>query len=220
MIDHEKKWLLIDEKNRSFYEKDFKNILTDSSHHWFDFFYKEIYALEFSPTNCIYEMDRCILEPDDIVLDLGANVGFFTDYAAKKCKKVISVEGGDAFFACLIHNTYKNKNIEYLNANVVSENSKTNSTWANPSKMNVTISDILNLYNLEKIDFLKIDIEGSEYDIFRDIDKNILSKIRKIAIEVHDPNRNNELINNINKTRLFYFDWFLGSHTQTTYYFS
>jgi 23S rRNA U2552 (ribose-2'-O)-methylase RlmE/FtsJ len=220
MIDHEKKWLLVEDKSRFFYEKDFKNVLTDTSHHWYDFFYKEMYALEFSPTNCIYERDNCIIEPDDVVVDLGANVGFFSDYAAKKCKRIISVEGGDGFFACLIKNTYHNTNIEYLNANVVSETSKINRTWANPSKINVTISDIFNLYNLEKIDFLKIDIEGSEYDIFRDIDKNILSKIRKIAIEVHDPNRNNELIANINKNRLFYFDWFLGSHTQTTYYFS
>jgi hypothetical protein len=68
--------------------------------------------------------------------------------------------------------------------------------------------------------FLKIDIEGGEYDIFRDIDKNILSKIKKIAIEVHDSNRNKELINNINKNRFFYFNWFLGSTVQTTYYFS
>ena len=187
MVNHEKKWLLFEDKSRSFYEKDFKNVFASSSHRWYDFFYKEIYAFEFSPTNCIYEMERCILEPDDIVVDLGANVGFFTDYAANKCKKVISVEGGDALFGCLIRNTYENKNIEYLNANVVSETSKTNTTWANPSKINVTISDIFNLYNLDKIDFLKIDIEGSEYDIFKDIDKNILSKIKKIAIEAHDP---------------------------------
>jgi len=220
MINHEKKWLLFEDKSRSFYQKDFKNVLTDSSLQWFDFFYKEIYALEFSPTNCIYEMDNCIIQPHDVVVDLGAHVGFFTDYASKKCKKVISVEGGDGFFACLIYNTCENKNIEYLNANVVSETSKTNNTWADPSKINVTLSDIFKLYNLHKIDFLKMDIEGSEYDIFKDIDKNILSRIKKIAVEVHDPNRNNELINNINKKRLFHFDWFLGSYTQTTYYFS
>ena len=219
MVNREKKWLLFEDESRSFYEKDFKNVSAGSSDHGYSFFYKEIYACEFSTTNCVYEMERCILEPDDIVVDLGANVGFFTDYAAKKCKKVISVEGGDALFACLIRNTYENKNIEYLNANVVSETSKTNTTWANPSKINVTISDIFNLYNLDKIDFLKIDIEGSEYDIFKDIDKNILSKIKKIAIEAHDPNRNNELINNINK-KLFYFNWTLASNIQTTYYFS
>ena len=112
MVNHEKKWLLFEDKSRSFYEKDFKNVFASSSHRWYDFFYKEIYAFEFSPTNCIYEMERCILEPDDIVVDLGANVGFFTDYAANKCKKVISVEGGDALFGCLIRNTYENKSCQ------------------------------------------------------------------------------------------------------------
>ena len=104
--------------------------------------------------------------------------------------------------------------------NIISENSSINASWATPTRINVTISNIFDFYKLDCIDFLKVDIEGCEYDVFRDIDKNILSKIKKIAIEVHDSNRNKELINNINKNRFFYFDWFLGSTVQTTYYFS
>ena len=165
-------------------------------------------------------MDGCVIDKNDVVVDLGANVGFFTNYASQKCKKVISIEGGDALFSCLVKNTYENNNIEYLNANIISENSSINASWATPTRINVTISNIFDFYKLDYIDFLKVDIEGCEYDVFRDIDKNILSKIKKIAIEVHDSNRNKELINNINKNRFFYFDWFLGSTVQTTYYFS
>ena len=33
-------------------------------------------------------MDNCIIQPDDVVVDLGANVGFFSDYAAKNAKKL------------------------------------------------------------------------------------------------------------------------------------
>ncbi len=220
MINHSKKWMLYDRAFKFFYEKDFKNVFKEQNYWDYDFFYKEIYDLEFSSTKCIYEMDSCVIDENDVVVDLGANVGFFTNYASQKCKKVISIEGGDALFSCLVKNTYENNNIEYLNANIISENSSINESWATPTKINVTISNIFDFYKLDYIDFLKVDIEGGEYDVFRDIDKNILSKIKKIAIEVHDSNRNKELINNINKNRFFYFNWFLGSTVQTTYYFS
>ncbi len=220
MINHNKKWILYDNASKSFYAKDFKNVFKEQNYWDYDFFYKEIYDLEFSSTKCIYEMDSCVIDENDVVVDLGANVGFFTNYASQKCKKVISIEGGDALFSCLVKNTYENNNIEYLNANIISENSSINESWATPTKINVTISNIFDFYKLDYIDFLKVDIEGGEYDVFRDIDKNILSKIKKIAIEVHDSNRNKELINNINKNRFFYFNWFLGSTVQTTYYFS
>ena len=220
MINHSKKWMLYDRAFKFFYEKDFENVFKEQNYWDYDFFYKEIYDLEFSSTKCIYEMDGCVIDKNDVVVDLGANVGFFTNYASQKCKKVISIEGGDALFSCLVKNTYENNNIQYLNANIISENSSINASWATPTRINVTISNIFDFYKLDYIDFLKVDIEGCEYDVFRDIDKNILSKIKKIAIEVHDSNRNKELINNINKNRFFSFDWFLGSTVQTTYYFS
>ena len=62
-------------------------------------------------------------------------------------KKVISIEGGDALFSCLVKNTYENNNIEYLNANIISENSSINGSWATPTKINVTISNIFDLFN-------------------------------------------------------------------------
>ena len=219
MINHGKKWMLYDNSSKSFYEKDFENIFKQQSHWDYDFFYKEIYDLEFSPTKCVYEMDRCLINKDDIVVDLGANVGFFTHHAAQKCKKVISIEGGDALFSCLVKNTYENNNIEYLNANIISETSSINTAWATPTKINITISNVFDFYKLDCIDFLKVDIEGCEYNVFKDVDKNILSKIKKIAIEVHDSNLNKELINNMCKSNFYYFDWFHGNNSQTTYYF-
>ena len=219
MINHGKKWMLYDNSSKSFYEKDFENIFKQQSYWEYDFFYKEIYDLEFSPTKCVYEMDRCLINKDDIVVDLGANVGFFTHHAAQKCKKVISIEGGDALFSCLVKNTYENNNIEYLNANIISETSSINTAWATPTKINITISNVFDFYKLDCIDFLKVDIEGCEYNVFKDVDKNILSKIKKIAIEVHDSNLNKELINNMCKSNFYYFDWYCGNNSQTTYYF-
>ena len=42
----------------------------------------------------------------------------------------------------------------------------------------------------EKIDFLKCDIEGGEYELFNSLSLETLSKIDKIAIETHDIIRN------------------------------
>jgi len=219
MIDTDKNWLLFHNKNNLFFEHKFDNDFKRSR--WgYDFFHKEIYGFEYSKTNCIYEMQNVFIEKNDVVVDLGANVGLFTDYAAKKCKKVIAVEGSAQHFSCLVKNTYENNNIEYLNANVVSEKPKNNTTWGSPSKINMTISDIFDLYDLNYIDFLKVDIELSEYDIFESIDKNILHRIKKIAIETHDDSRNEKLISDINKENFYYFDYHLGGgNKQTTYYF-
>lgn len=187
----------------------------------YDFFYKEIYAFEFSSTNCIYEMDKCILQKDDIVVDLGANVGFFTNYAASKTKKVIAIEGSPEIFSCLVKNTKQDfNNIEYLNANIVSSTDLKSSTWSdNPSRINVTIEDIFRLYNLDKIDFLKIDIEGGEYSLFETIDKSLLKKINKIAIETHFHQKNQDLINSLNSKTIFCFDWYHSNLKQTMLYF-
>lgn len=51
----------------------------------------------------------------------------------------------------------------------------------------ITISDIMNQYKLEFIDFLKIDIEGGEVSVFsNESNMDWLNKVKVIAIEIHD----------------------------------
>ena len=50
----------------------------------------------------------------------------------------------------------------------------------------LTFQEALNAYNITKIDFLKIDAEGSEYKIFENIDQhNLWNLIENISLEVH-----------------------------------
>ena len=50
----------------------------------------------------------------------------------------------------------------------------------------ITFSDIITEHAIEKIDFLKVDVEGAEFDIlFADPDKT-LSRTRKIVMEFHE----------------------------------
>jgi hypothetical protein len=49
-----------------------------------------------------------------------------------------------------------------------------------------TLSEIIREQNIEKIDLLKIDAEGSELDIVMGIDINDWKKIKQLVVEVHD----------------------------------
>ncbi|MFW6130260.1 MAG: FkbM family methyltransferase, partial [Atribacterota bacterium] len=139
----------------------------------------------------------------DTVIDLGANVGIFTMLACKIAKKVIAVEAQSEFIPII------KSNISKLNcANEVdvefgilgndkgsfSDNKKLiSASHYKNEPPSITIQYLINKYNLNKIDFLKCDIEGSEFSIFDEKeDLNWLKKVKYISMEVHkehgDPN--------------------------------
>jgi FkbM family methyltransferase len=49
-----------------------------------------------------------------------------------------------------------------------------------------TISWLMSHYSLSEIDFLKLDCEGSEYEILEKMDENVLPRIKVISMEFHD----------------------------------
>jgi hypothetical protein len=201
-----KEWrLYLYDNGGGFDKRDMSYVFSASHYIGSDFFFHEIFDWKESPTGCIYEMWDCFIDADDIVLDLGANVGFFTYYAAQKAKRVISIEGGVEAFSCLVENTHDLENVEYLNASILGDRSKKPILYSyrnNP--INVGIEDVFRMFDLEKINFLKCDIEGGEYDLLMNMDPEILSKIDKIAVETHD----------ITKTENFY----LPGKTRHTFY--
>jgi len=50
----------------------------------------------------------------------------------------------------------------------------------------VTIEKIFSIYNIPHIDYLKLDVEGAEFDIFRTMTQEIANKVYQISMEVHD----------------------------------
>jgi hypothetical protein len=183
----EKIWKMYDDKTNTFFTKSFENNKNLISYNGFDFIYREIYNWELSETNCIYEMWDCKINPNDIVVDLGANSGFFTVKSAEIASKVISVDGSPESYSCLVENCKDLPNVLTLNASILSKDSNPSYLWShkgNPLRM--TLEEMMGLYNIDKIDFLKCDIEGGEYDLFNSLSPETLSKIDKIAIETHD----------------------------------
>ncbi|MEB3192341.1 MAG: FkbM family methyltransferase [Snowella sp.] len=50
----------------------------------------------------------------------------------------------------------------------------------------ITISEFLKKHNINKIDLLKLDIEGAEFEVLNSIDDSLLLTIKQITIEFHD----------------------------------
>jgi FkbM family methyltransferase len=163
----------------------------------------------------VYKKDNIEVRPGDTVLDIGANYGFFSLYAAEKgASRVISLEPFESTYKCLKKNTESFGQIITVNAAISSEEgeakfvSNSDYSGANYLLSNVSISDdnifikpddsntfsvktttinkIIDQYKIDKIDFLKVDCEGGELDLFKTITDENLSKVKKAVIEYHN----------------------------------
>jgi hypothetical protein len=186
--------------------------------HGYDFLYCENLIWPFSEKGCIYEMWDCFLKPGDVVVYIGSNVGFFTCHAAEKASCVYSIDGSPEAYSCLVENCKDLSNVVTLNTSMLSETQEQSHLWSfKGNKLRITLEKFLEIYELEKIDFIKCDIEGGEWDFFMNLSENTLSKIDRIAIETHYP----EQIPHFQlpgKIRHEFF-WDYGGGIQTMLYF-
>lgn len=160
----------------------------------------------------------CVLKEGDVVIDIGANCGFFTIKAASVASKVIAIDGSPESYSCLVENCKDYDNVMTLNASILGEDSDPSYLWSkkgNPLRM--TLEEVMDLYHLDRIDFIKCDIEGGEYDLFKSLSPETLSKIDRIAIETHD-DKLNETFYIPGKVRHSFY-WNFNGGSQTMFYF-
>lgn len=155
----------------------------------------------FSGKENIYEKIFPV-EKDDIVLDLGASIGPFP-YVIKERrnpKHIYCVEASATQFPILKQNT-NHPSITHINKAIWNEDGPTSMqqvygepdgfghipTFVTPKPVEgIKFSTLIKEYNIDKIDFLKTDCEGGEYDVFN-IENLIWLKqnLRKVAGEWH-----------------------------------
>jgi FkbM family methyltransferase len=173
--------------------------LSDDSPHYYN--YLEFFAER--------RYDRWLNKNYDLVVDVGANVGLFTECMLKiyKVNKVISVECNGDLVKQLQQNFRRNtdvtiipKALHYNNEPIVFYQIDENtgiSTTIKPSNFSytkevivptITINDLVNTYGI--IDLLKIDVEGAEYDVLLNTDDSVFSQINALFIECHFVNEN------------------------------
>lgn len=165
--------------------------------------------------NRIYEKYVSVKE-NDIVLDIGANVGAFTySILEKNPKRVVCVEPSNTLINTLTKNVTKSSvKVEIVNAAVGQSTGVETITdqvviYKNEGNEFNTVSfkDLTSALNLDHIDFMKIDCEGGEYSVFTEENKDyILNNISHISGEFHVWGFNNVIENFINFRELYLKD--------------
>jgi FkbM family methyltransferase len=147
------------------------------------------------------------IKENDIVFDVGANNGYFTIYAAQKAKsgKVYAFEPVSALADLIRKNAAVNR-LDNIQIEQFALGGKSGEADFFISKQHngchslyhraaddepvrvrlLTLADFCAQKGIVKIDFLKMDCEGAEYEILLNLDRTALSMIGKIAMEHHD----------------------------------
>lgn len=153
----------------------------------------------------IYTPPGFSINKKDIVVDIGAHIGAFSVYAAIKATqgKIYAYEPVPENFKLLNHDIKLNNLNNIIPFNLAVSDSKgrkkiyfTDSSATaslfgrrrqrfHPVK-SVGLEDVFGDNGLKKINFLKMDCEGSEYDILFNTPKKYLDKIDKVVLEYHE----------------------------------
>lgn len=139
-----------------------------------------------------------------VIVDGGANTGLSALYLVQKFKgaTVYSIEPDKDNFEILVRNSAQTPSIVPVHAALWNRDtslrikSKNEYTWAyevvensgdkTESIPGLTIAFLMKDFNLDHIDLLKLDIEGSEKEVFSSNYDSWLTRTRNIIIELHD----------------------------------
>ncbi len=149
-----------------------------------------------------------------IVLDIGANIGAFSLFAAHRGARVYAYEPTPGTYARLRKNIELNNVTQRVTAlqNAVAGNAGKRELFLHPAVSGantiapyrehldfvesgkgvlveaVTLDDVFKANGIGQCDFLKLDCEGAEFEILRAASRETLARIRHIAMEYHrDP---------------------------------
>jgi FkbM family methyltransferase len=137
-----------------------------------------------------------------IIIDAGANVGAATLFFSHRYPgaRIFAIEPEATNFEMLKHNCGGLRNVTLIEAALWSRHahlsviaagrekfaaSVTECESDGPQVKAITIDDLMAAYGLSRIDYLKMDIEGAEKEIFAD-NPPWLDKVEVLAVELHD----------------------------------
>lgn len=148
------------------------------------------------------------IKPADSVVVIGAQISVFSVMAGLQVPRgrVLSFEPNPENFRLLKSNLHLNQlqNVTPINL-AVSDRVATKKLYA--TKLNsggysffpkhpetqsmvkvktITLAQIFSRYHLSRVDFMKVDVEGAEYDILLTATPATLRKIKNIVMEYHD----------------------------------
>jgi FkbM family methyltransferase len=155
--------------------------------------------------NQCYESPNCRVEEGDLVFDIGANLGFFSYHSILKgASRVYAFEPGRVQ-AEAIRDNFESLGNLVVEQKAVSDRTETikfsvhrtrsilSGVFSGESESEyeivecpaVNLMDYCGANGISRINFLKIDCEGSEYRIFSSLTDGFIRSIDKIAMEYH-----------------------------------
>jgi FkbM family methyltransferase len=173
-------------------------------------------------TTFVYQYHRSPFDlgQSPVIIDLGSNIGLtMVDFKQMyPSAKVIGVEMDkenyesckvniSPFSGCtLLHAAVwkENGTINYKGEDEQSYAVEKNSFGKDGMVRCITIDDLLKENNIEKVDYIKMDIEGSEKAVLLDsTSKNWLQKVKYLSVELHDlPDMDNTVLSSNIKIEL------------------
>lgn len=144
-----------------------------------------------------------------IIVDLGANVGVFSLYAAAQCPqaRLYCYEPSPKNISLLKSNVEQNGLADRVTIceKAIASRRERRRFIAPESPLSrldegkgqeecesafevecITLADIFDEHSLSEIDFLKMNCEGAEYEILESASDDVLSRIREIRLEYHE----------------------------------
>ncbi len=141
----------------------------------------------------------------DVIVDAGANVGLFTIQMARQNRhcRVLALEPFPENFKYLEANVARvcPKNVTCCNLALGAGFGKGHMQAVGSRSLDhvlrldssatdgmpvIPLSGLFDLAGVPEIDFLKVDIEGSEHDVFAGASPDVLGHFKRIAMEYHD----------------------------------
>jgi FkbM family methyltransferase len=168
--------------------------------------YENFDLYEWDANGCDYERKGCSIQPGDVVLDVGGNVGVFARRAhSRGASRVISLEPLSPTYKCLEMNapstneTYNfglagntcfpefeiHTNYTRLGGGSSLDVNSGREIIYSQKSLCLDVNSFFESGLFEKVDFMKVDIEGGEYSLFESIKDEHLSKMRCVAMELH-----------------------------------
>lgn len=139
------------------------------------------------------------------VLDIGANIGVVSIYCASRGADVIAVEPEPDNLALLQQNIDLNRLAHKITIIPAAVGGATRPGWITASRGNgtlvgqeqddtspcdvYTLQDLFAANNIDAVDICKIDIEGSEYELFKQVPQTALDRCAYITLEFNGTNK-------------------------------